>query len=252
MSETGLRRVARDYAAPTIAGVALAAPTLLARFPPMTDLPLHDAVIGMLRHLHDPAYFPPDLYRLNLGHPNQLFHLSAWAFSYLFGVDGGCKVVIALAQVGILVGGARLAHHLGRSPWAALLLAPLALGWSYFWGLVANLVGFALLLFALPTLDRAVSHPSARGFLRSSLWMVALYLAHESVMVVACSAVLVFTLGQPLRRGATALRLAPIGVASAILRDAPHRADPDDRRGERRRLHPRVPGPGRPSSTPFP
>jgi hypothetical protein len=214
--ETQIRRLAREYAAPILAGLALAAPTLLARFPPMTDLPLHDALVGLLRHLHDPAFFPPDLYRLNLGHPNQLFHLSAWGLSYLFGVDGGCKVVIALAQVGILVGGARLTRYLGRSAWSALALAPLAMGWSYFWGLVANLVGFAMLLFALPTLDRAVSAPSARGFLKSSLWMVVLYLAHESVMVVACSAVLVFTLGQPLQRRATALRLAPIGVALVI------------------------------------
>ncbi len=211
-----LRQLAREYAAPVLTGVALAAPTLLARFPPMTDLPLHDAVIGMMRHLHDPAFFPPDLYRLNLGHPNQLFHLTAWALSYPFGVDGGCKAVIALAQVGILVAGARLARYLGRSTWAALLLAPLALGWSYFWGLVANLVGFALILFALPTLDRAVQHPSARGFLKSSLWMLVLYLAHESVMVVACSAVLVFTLGQPFERRRTALRLAPIGVALVV------------------------------------
>jgi hypothetical protein len=202
--------------APVIAGTFLALPTLITAFPPMSDLPLHVGVIGVLRHLGDPAYFPPDLYHLNLGHPNQLFHLVAWALSYLVGVDWAVKLVVAGAQVGILAGGGRLARHMGVSPWAALLLSPLALGWGYFWGLVANLVGLAVLFFALPGLDRAADRPSVRGILTSGGWMILLYLAHESVMVVAGSAVLVFTLGYPLRARETAMRLAPLAIAVAI------------------------------------
>ncbi len=202
--------------APVLAGLVLALPTLVTAFPPMTDLPLHVGTLGVLRHLGDPAYFPPDLYHLNLGHPNQLFHLVAWALSYLVGTVWAVKLVVAAAQIGILVGGGRLARHMGVSPWAALLLSPLALGWSYFWGLVANLIGFAMLFFALPALERAADRPSARGMLASSTWMVLLYLAHESVMVVACSAVLVFAFGHPLRRTDTAIRLAPIGVGLVI------------------------------------
>ena len=205
-----------EMLAPLLVGLALALPTVISRFPPMTDLPLHDAVVGMMRHLHDPAYFPQDLYHLNLGHPNQLFHVSAWALSFLFGVDGGCKAVIALSQLGIILGGARLARHLGRSQWTALLLSPLAIGWSFFWGLVANLVGFALLLYSLPTLDRRTERPSLSGAAVCSLWMLLLYFAHESVMVVACSAVLVFTFGQPLRWKETTLRLAPIVFALVV------------------------------------
>ena len=119
---------------PLAAGLLLALPTLVARFPPMTDLPLHDAVVGTLRHLHDPGFFPPDLYRLNLGHPNQLFHLCAWALSYVMSVDWACKLVIAAAQIGILVAGGRLARHPrdhavdGAAPLAAGARVDLLLG----------------------------------------------------------------------------------------------------------------------------
>src|SRR5262249_30387630 len=140
----------------------LALPTLLAHDLPTTDLPMHEAVVGILRHFGDAAYFPPNLYRLNLGHPNQLFHVSAWLLSYAFGARWACKLVVAFAQIAILESGARLADYLGRSRWAAVLLAPLALGFTYYWGLVANLLGFAAFFAAVPVLDRAAKVPTAR------------------------------------------------------------------------------------------
>jgi len=71
--------------APLFFGLMFALPTLLAGYPPMTDLPLHESIIGVLRHWGDPKYFPPDLYILNLGHPNQLFYFLALPFSYVVG-----------------------------------------------------------------------------------------------------------------------------------------------------------------------
>ena len=141
--------------APLIAGIALAAPTLLARYPPMNDLPLHEGVVGVLRHFGDESYFPRGLYTLNPGHPNQLFHAAAWLFSLVVPTGLACRLVIALAQVAIMWTAARFADHLGRSRWGALLVAPLALGFTYYWGLVANLVGYGLLLYTLPILDES-------------------------------------------------------------------------------------------------
>src|SRR5262245_28847346 len=99
--------------APLTVGLVFALPTLLARYLPMNDLPLHEGVVGVLRHYSDARYFPPGLYRLNLGHPNQLFHVLACLLSYVVSTSMACKLVVAAAQILIFVGGARLASHLG-------------------------------------------------------------------------------------------------------------------------------------------
>jgi len=203
--------------APLVAGVLLALPTLIAHYLPMSDLPLHEGVVGILRHYGDPAYFPPDLYRLNLGHGNQLFHVVAWALSYAVGTIWAVKLVIAATQVAIFCAGARFADHLGRTRWAAVLLAPLALGFTYYWGLVANLVGFAAFLWALPALDRAAADPTPRRMAGACGLLVLLFFAHESVFVTAAGFAAMLALAQPLDRKKTPLRLAPVAFAPAFL-----------------------------------
>jgi hypothetical protein len=171
--------------APLAAGLGLALMTLVARYVPMTDLPMHEGVVGLLRHFGDETYMPKGLYVLNFGHPNQIFYVVAWALSYVVSTSMAVKIVIAAAQTLIFVGGARLADYVGRERWGALLLTPLALGFTYYWGLVANLVGLAGILLALPTLDRDAENPSLRGALRTSGILLLLFFAHESIFVSA-------------------------------------------------------------------
>lgn len=208
---TGLGRLAfwLDRFAPLVAGIALAIPTLAAYYPPMTDLGMHESVIGIMRHWGDEAYFPRDLYQLNLGHPNQLFHVSAWALSLIFDTRWACKIIIALSQILILHAGARFADHVGRSRWSALLLAPLALGFTYYWGLVANLVGYAALLYALPIFDRAAEKATVRLAVVSSALLVLLFYAHGSVFVAGAAALCFLTLCYPFSVRKTGARLLP-------------------------------------------
>jgi hypothetical protein len=194
-------------------GIALAAPTLLAHYPPMSDLPLHEGLVGILRHLGDESYFPRDLYTLNLGQANQLFYLVAWVLSYAVGTIWALKLVIAASQVLIFWTGARLATHLGRSTWGVPLLAPLALGFTYYWGLVANLVGFAAFLGALPALDKAAARPSMRGAMASCGLLVLLFFAHEAMFVAAVALLGMFTVAYPFERRNTAIRVVPIAFA---------------------------------------
>lgn len=202
--------------APLVAGVALAIPTLLARYLPMSDLPLHEGAIGLLRHFGDETYMPPGLYMLNLGHPNQLFHVTAALLSFVVSTSTAVKLVVATAQILMFVGGAWLADHLGRSRWGVLLLAPLALGFTYYWGLVANLVGFAGLLLALPLIDRATAKPSLRGVFTTSAVLTGLFFAHESIFVCGAAIVGVFTILRPLSLRQTSLRIAPSVVAAIV------------------------------------
>jgi hypothetical protein len=182
-------------------GIALAAPTLL----------------GILRHLGDESYFPRDLYTLNLGHANQLFYLVAWVLSYAVGTIWALKLVIAASQVLIFWTGARLATHLGRSTWGVPLLAPLALGFTYYWGLVANLVGFAAFLGALPALDKAAARPSMRGAMASCGLLVLLFFAHEAMFVAAAALVAMFAVAYPFQRRDTVMRGAPVAFAVVFM-----------------------------------
>lgn len=201
---------------PLAAGVALAVPTLLTRYPPMNDLPLHEGVVGVLRHFGDESYFPPGLYALNLGHPNQLFYYFAWLLSLVASTALACKLVIAAAQIATFWSAARFADHLGRSRWGALLVAPLALGFTYYWGLVTNLVGFAAFLYALPTIDDAARRPCARGVLRSCGMLVLVYLAHESLFVALTGVIMALAVFRPLATRPSLLRTAPAAFAVVL------------------------------------
>jgi hypothetical protein len=205
-----------DRYAPYFAAVALAIPTLLTYYPPMTDLPMHEGVVGVMRHFGDPRYFPKDIYELNIGHPNQLFHIASFLLSFLFDTRWAVKIVIALSQVAIFDAGVRLADHLGRSRWGAILLAPLALGFTYYWGLVANLIGFSAFLYALPVLDNMVARTSWRSITGASTMMILLFFAHESSFMIATGVVVLFTIALPFDRRSTPMRLVPAAFAIVL------------------------------------
>ena len=212
-----MKRGTVERLAPLGAGIALAAPTLIAHYPPMSDLPLHEGVVGVLRHFGDDSYVPRNLYALNLGQANQLVYFAAWVLSYAVGTIWAVKLVIAAAQLLIFWTGSRLAEHLGRSRWGVPLLAPLALGFTYYWGLVANLIGFAAFLGALPALDKAASRPSMRGAMVACALLVFLFFAHEAMFVAAVTVVGMLAIAHPFERRNTPLRAAPVAFAMLFM-----------------------------------
>ena len=202
--------------APLVAGVMLALPVLLTRYPPMTDLPLHEALVGLLRHWGDTSMLPEGLYARNFGEPNQLFHMIAWALSAVMPTDTACKLVVFVTIAAIPICGARLADHVGASRLTAVLLSPLALGWTFAWGLVANLAGLAAFLALLPTLDRFAAKPTPRGALACLGAAIVLYFAHQAMLVVFAGAALCLVLLHPFSLRATLWRLTPFLASLAI------------------------------------
>ena len=198
-----------ELAGPWACALALALPACIARYLPMTDLPHQEEVVSLLRHFGDPRWEPPGLYHLNLGLPKQLFHVSACALAFVVPTDVACKLVVAASVALIPLGAAHLAAHMGRTRWAALVTAPLAIGWSFYWGLTSNLLGLGLWLFALPSLDRFAARPTARGAAAASGWMVLLYFAHESSLLLAVGALFLFVVA---RGEKTLLGLVPVVV----------------------------------------
>lgn len=184
----------RSWSGPLICAIGLSLPVLLVAMPPMVDFPAHEAVVGVLRHWGDPAYFPNDLYRLNWGHPNQLQYVLALPLAYLFGSTKAFEVVVALGVAGTILGTAWLARHLGKPLWVSFLVAPAAVGWNFQWGHVANLLGFAALLALLPAIDRFAASPTWRAVPSILASFTLLYFTHESALAVALVSLGVFSL----------------------------------------------------------
>ena len=201
--------------APLAAGLTFAAMTVIVRYLPMTDLPMHEGMVGIMRHFDDPKYMPHGLYVRNYGHANQLFYFAALLFSYVVSTSKACEIVVALSQIGMFVGAARLADYLGRSRWSALLVTPLALGFTFYWGLVANLCGFAAFLLLLPTLDQGTKDPSLRATAKVCGALAILFFAHEAMLFCGAGIVGCWALLHPLGKK-TLARLVPV-LFSAVL-----------------------------------
>lgn len=225
-------RIARarlETALPWAAGSLLALPVLVAYYPPMTDLPFHEAAIGLLRHWGDPAMVPPGLYFLNLGEPNQLFHMLGWGLSWVVSTRWAVKLLVAATVASIPVSAARFARHVGASPVAALLVAPMALGWLFSWGLIANLVGLSALLCLLPVLDRLAETPGPRLALHALASAVLLYFAHLAMLFVFAGIALGLAILRPWSRRSLwtlTAAAAPAGMTLAQLRWQAHLMTP--------------------------
>ncbi len=212
---TGRQTRMEDWA-PWAAGICLAAPVLIAFYPPMTDLPFHEGLVGLLRHAGDPRFAPPGLYQRNLGEPNQLFHMTGWALSYLVSTRWATKLIVAAAVVALPVTAARFARHLGASPLAALVVAPMALGWLFSWGLIANLIGLSVLLATLPLFDRLAAEPTLRRASGAVGATVLLYFAHMAMMFVSSGVALGLGFLQPGCWRKAPLRFSPFLTGVAI------------------------------------
>jgi hypothetical protein len=212
---TGRQKCVEDWA-PWIAGFLLAAPVLVAYYPPMTDLPFHEAVVGLLRHSGDARLEPPGLYERNLGEPNQLFHMTGWALSYVVSTRWATKLIVAAAVTALPVAAARFARHLGASPLAALVVAPMALGWLFSWGLIANLLGLSALLATLPIFDRLAADPTPRRAAGAFAATVLLYFAHMAMMFVSSGVALGLCVLSPWSWKKAGLRLSPCVAGVAI------------------------------------
>lgn len=199
---------------PWIAGALLAVPVLVVCYPPMTDLPLFEGALSLLRHWGDPAFTPPGLYELNLGRTTQLGFALALPLTLVMSTAAACKTLVAACVVAIVVGVARLARHAGVTPWVALLAAPVALGWMVFIGFAAYLLGTALWLGCLPLLDRWAREPTPRRGAAVGAVVVLLHLAHLASSACVVVAIAILSLAYDKRR--LLLRLAPAALAVAL------------------------------------
>jgi hypothetical protein len=140
----------------------------------------------------------------------------ACGLAFLLPVATACKVLVAVSVAAVPLAAAHLADHLGRSRWVAVAVAPLGLGFFFYWGLVGNLLSLGLLIASLPFLDRFASNPTWPRAVVATLTLLVLYEAHDSALVIACMAVVVLSLARPLIPVPTALRLTPVAIGGIV------------------------------------
>ncbi len=208
-------RVGATQVALWAGALVLALPVVATRYPPMTDLPMHEALLALLRHQGEAGWSPPGLYETNLGHANQLFYLLAYPLTFVVSTATACKLVVAATLVMAVFAIAALARHLGANRLIALALSPVLVGWLFYRGFVANLLGLAVLVAALPYLDRAVSAPSGRRLARAVALLVLVQLAHQADLLAACAVLGLFAVLHPIDR-TTPARLVPSLAGAAL------------------------------------
>ena len=190
----------------------MAAPVALCRYPPMYDLPCHEEIVSAMQHFGDRARYPPGLLAWNLGHPNQLFYFLALALTLVAPATVACKFVVVASVAAVPLAGARLANHLGVSRWATLTVAPLGLGFYFFFGMVGNLLALSLLIACLPQLDTFVRTPTLRGVGAVTLTLSLLYAAHESGLMIACLAMVILALGHAATPRQLVMKATPVAA----------------------------------------
>ncbi len=201
--------------APWVCGALFALPVLISKYPPMDDLPLHEACVGLLRHWGDAVFAPPTLYRVNIGQANELFSFLVFALSFAMPIGWASKLAVASLLFALPLATAHFADHLRSSRWTTLLVAPVGLGFLFFWGLVQNILGLVVLLWLLPSIDRFTIRPSRRGAAAMCGAIVLLHFAHQAMQLAACAAIVACSIGTNLREKPL-LRAAPIGFCLAL------------------------------------
>ena len=202
-----------ERAVPWLAAIAVALPVILFPYPPMFDLPCHEEIVASMRHFGDRDRYPAGLLVWNLGHPNQLFYFLAWGVAQMMPVGTACKIVVAASVAAVPLAAAHLANHLGASRWTSVAIAPLGLGFCFYFGFVGNLLALSLFLALLPRLDRFARMPTPQRASTSLLALLLLGAAHESALVLGCLSILALAMGRPLVAREAAWRAAPIAVA---------------------------------------
>jgi|GEM_PF-1267637 len=218
-----IERVRRTFPPSVVIAIVTAAVAVLVpRYPPMTDLPFHEAVVVLLRTMGDTTRFTPGLYETHWGFPNQLFYALAWGLSYPLSIDAALKVAVFIVVSLIPWGVSVTARHWGITSWVAIVAIPISLGWLFLWGLVPNLFGLGLVFALLPTIDRFVEGPTLRGAAGACGAMLLVYFAHEMMLFVFLMAYGVFAVSS-IRRwraegaNAFALRVVPPAFISVVV-----------------------------------
>jgi hypothetical protein len=167
-----------------VTSVVMALPPLLFGWAPVTDLGDHALMLSALADYGNPERFPTSVYELRLGGPNQLIFAFGYVLMQWLEADLAVRVLLGAILGSVPWALAHAAKTFGRSRLVAVVVAPMALGFAFRWGLLAYLMAMLLVLLALRPFMRLVAAPTPRNAAVSSVAMVLAALAHTSSVAV--------------------------------------------------------------------
>ncbi len=183
----------------------------------MVDLPQHAAQVAIFRNLHDYAFRFAGLFRTNWFTPYLIGYMSVDILTPLLGIVAACKVVVALALMGVPIATAFLMEETGADPYWALLTIPAMYSFTYTWGflnfIVATPIGLLFLIYVM----RHTRKPTLQSSICLGVLAVLLFFCHALICLffLAIACLYVLTEIPDLRRAI--LTLSPLAAAFPIM-----------------------------------
>jgi hypothetical protein len=155
------------------------APAWVDRYPPMMDVPFHQATIRIIHDLHDERFGFDRDFTLSFGGTQYLgYYLVGSALAYILGVFGANAVLMSAYLAGTVLGMRALLRALGKDERACVLVVPLLVNVLFMYGLFPFLIGIPIMLFALASTVRYFARPTLAGGARLAVLTVALFYSH--------------------------------------------------------------------------
>lgn len=177
-----------------VLAVAVMLPSILPTYPTGSDLSLHAYAISALRHWGD-GFFPAGLFRLNLGHPNQLFSFLAVALATILPMTVALQVAAGICSASIVLGVSRIVRHLELSEWVLGLVVAASFGLSFYFGMQAYFLGTGIMFGSLVELEHFNQRPTWAGWVKVVGALVLLHFAHQMALLFFAAIGLLFALG---------------------------------------------------------
>ena len=128
-------------------------PCLAFQYLPMTDLPQHEAIVSIMRHMHDPSYGFDRYYQWALGRTLYVFpYFLAVLLAFVVPVRLALHLVVFIAALSYPLGVLLTLRALKRPLWISLLALPLVYNRAFFWGFVNFNLGMGIAFIALSLL----------------------------------------------------------------------------------------------------
>ena len=128
-------------------------PCLTFSYLPMTDLPQHEAIVAIMRHMHDPAYGFERYYDWALDRTLYVFpYFLAVGLSFVMPVRLALHVTIFVAALSYPLGVLLTLRALKKPIILTLLALPLVYNRGFFWGFIHFNLGLGIAFIALSQL----------------------------------------------------------------------------------------------------
>ncbi len=176
-----------------VAVVSVAWPLWSCEWLPFVDYPEHVGTVGAIHGIHGPAferYFTVDY----AGSQYLLFYVASDLAAYVFGVEGGTRLVVVLSLALLPVSVAAFLRANGRPMLPAALSACVAIHVFVFWGFVNYAMGATLAIAALAALAWLVRRPTTGRAVGFGVLALLTFYAHAQLYAWMAFASLVLVL----------------------------------------------------------